>query len=315
MINVAFGLDNNFVRHCAAAIASILCNSKADITFYIIGDLDDANKSKLKELENIRPFEIVFIDIDGQEFDNLPVISGITKAMYYRLLIPRLLPQNEHKVIYLDCDLIVTGDISELYDTDLGEFYGAVVESCDSKQYAKNLDMPDDAKYFNSGVILFNLQALREINFLKECMSSYEKIKNKIRFPDQDILNTVFYKHAKYLPARWNLLSGYIRKEHTHSSITAETARDEIKKVKIIHYNGVKPWNKYSLHKFKEQYFVYAGLTPWKDELPSKVYRTFISFTYLMYKFFIYFLRHPLFFLRIKFWRKLFRYGFSNTIG
>ncbi|MDR1195395.1 MAG: glycosyltransferase family 8 protein, partial [Endomicrobium sp.] len=309
MINLLFSSDNNFIRHCAAAMTSILCNSDSDINFFIIGDITDENKSKMASLKNIKRkggnFSINYLTPEDKIFDDLPLNEGITKATYYRLLVTKLLPENIDKIIYLDCDVIVRGDIKELYDIDIENYYAAVTEAYNAKNYISKLPMQQGAKYFNAGIILFNLKALRKFDFFVECMKQYENIKNVIRFLDQDILNMVFYSHVLYIPPRWNFVSGYMRNENPNSSLSKEYIMEEKKNIKIIHYNGGKPWETFNLHTLREEYFVYAALTAWKDELHSEYARKIGNFIYMLYRFFVYFLNHPLFFVRAKFWRKV----------
>jgi len=319
MISIVFGLDNGFVKHCAVAMASVICNSSEGINFFIIGDITSENKEKLDTLKDIntlsRNININHIKCDTELFDNLQLVPTITKATYYRLLVAEVVPKNIDKIIYLDCDLIVKGDVKELYDTDVENYYGAAVESYNAKNYAANLHMPPDAKYFNAGVILFNLKVIRSFDFLMECMKQYDNIKNIIQFADQDILNMVFYSHVKYLPVRWNFLSGYIKNEEPKSSISKNDIKIEKDNIKIIHYNGGKPWDKFNLHSLRQEYFIYAALTPWANELPSKFFRESKNLFYMLYRFLVYFFKHPLFFVRLKFWRKVFHCGFVNTIS
>jgi lipopolysaccharide biosynthesis glycosyltransferase len=197
-LNIVFGVDDNFAKHCGATIASILSNHKIKedkIKILLIGDLNDYNKNKFVALKKIQDFEIEFLKINEKDFKDLPIFKSYgskTKsfATYYRLLITEILPSSIEKVIYLDCDVILNKDISELWSTNVDNYLAACVEL--------------DNGYFNAGVMILNLYELRKFKFYDKWKKYIKDNSFKIDY-DQGILNDVIGHNVLFLPTNWNL--------------------------------------------------------------------------------------------------------------
>ena len=119
-IPVFLSSDNNYAPFIATTIASICNNTKSFIEFYILDSgISEGNKEKILSLSNkFDNFSLEYIFIDVQKyFKNFRSIPYITLSTYNRIFIPEKNKKNE-KIIYLDCDLIVTSDISELYNIE-----------------------------------------------------------------------------------------------------------------------------------------------------------------------------------------------------
>ncbi|MDR1195295.1 MAG: glycosyltransferase family 8 protein [Endomicrobium sp.] len=300
MINVVFGLDDNFAKHCGATIVSILDNHKMDtendkIHFFILGNLSQDNKNKFLELKKIQNFEMDFIGIDINEFRGLPVLKFISLATYNRLLIPELLPENVEKAIYLDCDIIVKKDISLLWNINVKEHLIAAVS--------------DNYGYFNAGVLMFNIKALREFDFYNK-WKEYVK-HNEVVWVDQDILNAVLAGRVLYIPPNWNLPYGTLLKKGKYYN--RKYLKTFISFSYIIHFSASdKPWHALCPHPLKKYYFKYAFMTPWKNEI--KQYSAFIVSIEFIKKLFKYWLAHPIFFIKPKFWQRLNEKGYLMAI-
>ena len=166
-INIAFASDDNFCQHLCTAICSIMENSSTE-DFYNVFILDndkisDKNKEKIINFgNNYKNLKIEFISIKNTNiFDDAPSIKYISNDMYSRLLIPKLFPDLD-KILYLDCDIIVKKDLKSLYEINLDDYYlGASCETNLYYNYCIN-DLKIESKdFFNSGVLLFNLEQIR----------------------------------------------------------------------------------------------------------------------------------------------------------
>jgi lipopolysaccharide biosynthesis glycosyltransferase len=301
MINVAFGLDNNFARHCGAAIASILSNHKVvlpedKIHFFLIGDLSNDNKRKFLELKNIQDFEIDFITIDEKIFAGLPALYHYNStAIYNRLLIPEIFTSDIEKIIYLDCDIILNSDIKNLWQVDINGYLAAVVPI-------------DGVSYFNSGVMIFNVTELKNFNFSVKWIDWVKNNKDKIVWHDQDILNALIKHNCLHLPIEWNPHYGYIKRCYSKKN-----AQNFKKTLHLMHYSTFnKPWHALCPHPFKDLYFQFAVLTPWGGEI--KHYSAFTiaaKFSCLLFK---YWLVHPVFFIKKDFYKRVKEKGWLISI-
>lgn len=146
-----------------------------------------------------------------------------TYMCFARCYLPEILP-DVSKVLYLDLDLWIEQDISELWNIDITNYaIAAAVDVNVRKFYLPYI--PNINVYINSGVLLMNLDYMREHNMVEQ----FHKLLNtwKLAFPDQDVLNRVCYGAVKYLSHKWN--SGVLCGEHPSPMIT--------------HHSTIKPWD------------------------------------------------------------------------
>ena len=141
------------------------------------------------------------------------------------------------KVLYLDVDIIVDGNISELWNTNIEEYVVAAVREESVEANEERLGIPKNQKYFNAGVLLMNLKKIREEKFFEKIMNYLKKNYETILYSDQDVLNAVFYNTWLELDEKWNYHNYFvIRRNSKIELINLDTPR-------IIHYTGpIKPW-------------------------------------------------------------------------
>lgn len=253
-IQIATTSNDKYAQHTAVMLTSLLLNKKSNnpINISILGTLSDHNKDKLnKSLERFN-IKIEFLDIPSMMFKNFKVTHHFKKESYYRLLIPNLLP-DVHKVIYLDGDIIVKDDITEIWNIDIENFFLAAVNQLHKKRH-KALSIPLELGYFNAGVMVLNLNKWRENNTSKIVIDYLKNNDNKILYLEQDALNAVLY--GKWLPLdiRWNYTTYLFERNLKMKSSSVNPA--------IIHFTGPKkPWDKG--HPFQYEYFNYKKLTTW----------------------------------------------------
>jgi lipopolysaccharide biosynthesis glycosyltransferase len=174
--------------------------------------------------------------INNKVFSELKVLKHFSRDMYSRYILPDLL-EDKDRVLYLDSDTLITGDIAELYNTKLGNNLAAGVRDIgitkdDLQGYAKNLGL-DDGQYFNSGVLLLNLDKMRKENVTKKLIEETDRLSDKLQHPDQDIINLVMRDKIGELPNIWN-----------YQDEDRRLDPGILKDSKIIHYTtAIKPWN------------------------------------------------------------------------
>ena len=213
-IPIIFSTDDNYISYLDVAIASLISNASKNHNYRIIvlnTGLKAENISKVKTNER-DGFTIDFVDISSHlkniksHFKDVYHFSIVT---YYRLFIASLFPQYD-KVIYLDCDLVVLGDISKLYYTPIGDnILGAAPEqyvqnTAEFRSYASiALGVnPDD--YVNAGVLLINLKEFRKNNIEEKFTEMITKYNFDLLDPDQAYLNYLCQDKIYMLPNGWN---------------------------------------------------------------------------------------------------------------
>ena len=213
-IPIFFSTDDNYIPFLDVAIRSLIANASTEYEYRIIVLNTGLNEDNVNVvMQNEKPgFKIDFIDISSEveniksRFKNVYHFSVVT---YYRLFIASLFPQYD-KVIYLDCDLVVLGDISELYNVDLRDnILGAgpemfVQNTKEFRVYAEKALGVDPDGYVNAGVLLMNLKEFRK-NLIEE--KFVELITNydfDLLDPDQAYLNYLCENKIHILPNGWN---------------------------------------------------------------------------------------------------------------
>lgn len=272
MVPVVFSTDHNFIMPTYVAIASMLENSSRQCEIYLLvaDDVTEEDKTMLQQLTISHEGRIEFISV-GNIFDKTYSVRGITKATYFRLLIPWIIP-NRDKVIYLDGDIVVTGDVAELYDYPIDEkmlISGVRTPGFSTNRKIKNEITKkglDYKEYINAGILIFNSRKLREEDFKPIFMSHIDK---QYIFQDQDILNITCRGRIGYLPLKFNF-SGMIRQEvkekYISIGLSTQSQIDEaIDSPVILHYAGAKPWREFTAR--WNEWISYYKKTPFYSQL------------------------------------------------
>lgn len=276
MIHIACNIDHNYVRHCAVTLVSLFVNNrKEDITVHIIArDLYDEDKKVLDELVGKYGNTVCYYTPDEKMMEGFTIRAThnrLSLAAYYRCFLSAILPANVDRVLYLDCDIVITGHIAGLWQTPMDENTAiAAIEDtgCREKQRYDILKYPESDSYFNSGVMLINLAYWRQHDIAQACVDFYHKHPERIIFNDQDLLNCVLHNHKKLVDLQWNVQDGFYRNVPAFSDEWRKTHADILKNPVILHYTNRKPWNYDSQHPLRHLYFKYWDLTPWKGQRP-----------------------------------------------
>ena len=274
-INVAFTIDHNYPLYTMLVIDSILKNnvSHSDYTFYVINDnLTYWDKFKMTMFVKSKKQKIKFITVDTNAinkgknpYKKTYFCTHVTSIGTARMMIPKLLPDDVKKILYLDSDIIVLQDLKELYDTDLGKYYAAM--ALDNSYLYLTDEEKRDCTYGNSGVILMDLDKWRKDN-ISEKIIDYATSR-QLSLPDQDAINKILEGKIKLLNSKWNnqACDGY-----SFLGID-ETA--------ILHYISYKkPWVVFESRKndsYLELYYNYWENSPLSIYILTNAYNLFIK--------------------------------------
>lgn len=273
--------DKGYVMPTGVMMYSVCFNNQdADITFHLIVDESVTQKARCDLKEAVEKFvnkRIVFYEVDSQRTKGLPTrtIFGITQAAYYRLYLTEIIPQTIDKVLYFDGDIIVRHSLASLWETDLtGYAVAAAIDMSSANiEYYNRLRYPSDLGYFNSGVLLINLDYWRKhhvIDMFSNFISNHSDI---IRCEDQDVLNVVFCNHKLWIPVKYNLQHGFLKKNAKYDYWKYEKEVEEARKDPVIvHYTSFKPWEKNTkeIHPFSSSFKNYQKQTIWKNMITDK---------------------------------------------
>lgn len=267
-MNIVITVDDNYIRPALIMLESLFEQNRTPMHIYLLhSNVCAENLSKLTR--HVAALGGAFSDIrvDGALFEGAPVNKYFTKEMYYRLLIYRLLP-DEERALYLDPDIIIRGEIDGLYRMDFeGKMMIAVPDYLGDSYYPerkKNLGLGEEYRYINSGVILFNIPLMREQFDLNDMFAFLAREGSGYEFPDQDLINVYFKDRIKYAPREYNFTTEYVSVgDFLHYLFSPRYRRSE--KVVIAHYMGkCKPWKPSYYYKYYGIYYSYLKkyLTP-----------------------------------------------------
>lgn len=290
VIPIVFAADDAYTAMVGVTIYSLLKNASQKYFYDIFifeTRISEENKERLRA--TIHPFKnvrLTFVDA-GKRVQNYELSTHnphISNETYYRFLVQEELPFYD-KVIYLDSDLLVVSDISELFNIELNDTLLAATRDID---YLGNINMPDGNRwhyskeilqmedpysYFQAGVLLLNTKKLRKRHTTAEWLEIASSHPEFI-YNDQDILNAECEGNILYLDQTWNIMNNaYNRVETVFSFAPAEvfdTYIEAAKHPKIIHYaGGEKPW--FEGHcADRDEYFAYAKETPFYEDLVAQ---------------------------------------------
>lgn len=271
VINIATSTDNNYVDYCGVLFLSILENkSNENICFHLLES--DVYPDKLEALKKlVESFEqkIHFYPINKETFEKCPIrfSDHVSKAAYYRLILPELI-QDVDKILYLDCDIVVTGSLFPLWNINMEN--KAIAGILDGKtgdiHIYNRLRYPVAEGYINSGVLVINAKLWREKKYSTMCLQTIADNPDQFKFHDQDCINYMFHDSKILCPIRYNLQDTFLRDEcnlmieYSYFKEIEEARKSPI----VIHYSGqVKPWICYCQHPqralFMEYYKKYTG--------------------------------------------------------
>ncbi len=213
-IPIFFSTDDNYIPYLDVAISSLIANASNEFEYRIIvlnTGLNEENICKVQQNEKAG-FKIDFVDIskDVERIKSrLKDVYHFSVVTYYRLFIASLFPRYD-KVIYLDCDLVVLGDISKLYHTELGDnILGAAPEQFvrntkEFRSYAEKALGVDPDGYVNAGVLLMNLDEFRKNKIEERFIQLITEYDFDLLDPDQAYLNYLCCGKIHVLPNGWN---------------------------------------------------------------------------------------------------------------
>ena len=267
-VPIVMSCDKNYVNYLGVAISSIFKHSDKLHNYDILilhNDISLTQQKEILSISNSSNHSIRFIKIANLLSHEIQqkffLIGHFSHAVYYRLFIPQLFEYYD-KVIYIDTDLVLNKDISELYDTELStEFLLAAVKDIDmirltttkeqqdfswSHYVSSTLKLHNVRNYFNSGVLLFNIKQMIAENTIRAFFDTLERVGSPI-LVDQDILNIVCENRVKFIDTRWNVTyQTPICDKNWKNNLPCYVLNDYIQARNdpyIIHYAGcIKPW-------------------------------------------------------------------------
>ena len=248
-MNLLFSINRKFVPLWAQCMATILRHGGADrYDLYVLhSDLTRADQDQMNQV--LRPADsCTLIQVPDSLFQGFPVSGRYPLQIYYRLAAPLLLPRELDRILYLDVDTVILNSLAPLYTSDFG---GAGFMACShtrkfmDKVNQARLGLEEAVPYLNSGVLLMNLEQLRQMVRLEDIRDYAERYRRRLILPDQDILTALFGNRALVLDSRiYNMTDRLFLRcgAVPGTRLSLDWVR---RNTVVVHYLGKpKPWQK-----------------------------------------------------------------------
>ncbi|MBQ4404634.1 MAG: glycosyltransferase family 8 protein [Selenomonadaceae bacterium] len=293
MIHVCLSLydkTGRYSKFTGTTICSIFENTTSDVTVHILHDntLTDDNRDKFIYLAGRYGQAVKFYNVKklcaerlAEFIEFFPAVkySHVSVGTMYRFLLPEIIAPEIKKLIYLDSDIIVNMDIKELWQIELDDKILAAVPEILSFKTIENMEKNFPLckqgfirceDYFNSGVILINLDLLRKAKeTIIDGLKFFEENPQPVGYPGQDIWNYCFSARSLKLPIKFNQFTYYARRD------------EESLAKKIYHYAGGSFGLGLGLDisdSFNRLWMNYFVKTPWFDaDSIGRLYEGFLK--------------------------------------
>lgn len=274
-MNILISFDRNYIQPANTMLESLfITNPGVEFTIYAFCEgVSDKEMKQLQQKCKRRHSEFRVIEVPSDVFSNAPSVRYYSKAMYYRLLAAELLPESVQRILYIDPDTLILNPIQSIYETQFDNYLFAAashnMENGISEYVNKiRLNNYETNGYFNSGVLLMNLDQMRNEMKPSDIYAYIERNKQGLILPDQDVLNGL-YGH-RILPVDdsiWN----YDTRKFEYYLFFSQGVRDMdwvMNNTVILHFCGKqKPWNKDYVGYFSALYKHYQRLADSRKQM------------------------------------------------
>lgn len=295
LYHITCNTDNNYAQHCCAMLCSLFENNK-DMSFHVhvlTNALSINNEGEIKQLCSRYNACLTIHEVDESRLEGVKFRKRrpLTKAAYYRTLLPEIIDKSIDNILYLDCDMIVVGSVSELFEIELDNYALAATKDCMpfNSEHRKQLHFESDERSFCSGIMMVNLKYWREHNSTEALLEYSRRERGEIFLHDQDALNYVFKKQWFLLPPKWNKPAQSYMPDV--NDISYFDVYEYVHEPRIIHFSGdAKPWFniKFPYSRVYRKFLVqskYSSPVFIKIPLPERVCFEFMIIKYFIRKY------------------------------
>lgn len=286
-VNILYQFNEKYAPYACVSITSLFeNNSKADsITVYILGEgLSEDSKDRLRGLGDKYTRTIIFKETSDIIYTmkqwGIPSYRG-SYAANLRLFLPLFLENDVERILYIDSDTIIASSLDELYGIEMKECaLGMAIDSL-GYRYKQTIGFHKDEQYYNSGVILFDLNNWRKNEWTERIIQHIKDGNVNYSSPDQDLLNVVCKGNIKCIDLKYNMqpvhlvfrTKDYFRCYPRTAYYSEDQIDNAVRHVVIYHFFrflGEFPWNKGNLHPDNNIFDKYLELSPWKEYQKQK---------------------------------------------
>lgn len=296
-MNVVYSANDNYARHLAVSMYSLLDhNQQAEqIQIYILSSgIEEESQARLRSIAAKFERDLVIVDMGDlrRRFPYQVDTGGFDISAMGRLFLGTFLPEHITRVLYLDCDTVVVDSIEKLWQTQLdGNLLAAVMEPTIYPVVKQRLGLTSQDPYFNSGVLLIDVQAWRQENVEQKLLDFYGALGGKTFACDQDTLNGALRGRIKALDPRYNFFTNFryfhygdlLGQSPSYCAVSKDMFLRAKRNPAVLHFAGdERPWKSGNFNHYRKNYEHYLELTPWRGTPKENGKRTYLFLYHLM---------------------------------
>lgn len=247
-MNVVYSSDENYVQHMAVSILSLLksnTSAKQINIFIISNEITMASRQKVEQLVHAYHRNVQWIEF-GPFRDSLKLNMEwpISISSYARLFLSEMLPEDCHRVLYLDCDTVVCDALEPLWEAELQGNSVAAVMDLVATNFKKKIELREDDIYVNAGILLIDVKHWRETDTLKRFLEYIDRCEGRVTHHDQGVINHTLNGQIYILHPRYNAMPPFftskykrlIRFYNLRDYYPEEDLKQAVDTPAIIHY-------------------------------------------------------------------------------
>ena len=291
-MNLVYASSNQYAPICGVSLLSALkANADSEtINIYIIDNgINDENKAKLEQIARQFGRKLFFLDSpDLEKLTGVHIAIGQWNiATFFRLFLHRMLPKSEKRAIYLDCDTLIRHSLEPLENWPLEDAMYAGADDCRCDLYRIDVGSKPGEVYINNGVLVANLERLREKDPLNDFIDFIRMRNGDVTYVDQGVLNGVLgpKNEIREIPPKYNAQRIFfdfsfdeimrLRKPEYHCS--REEYEQAVSDPVVVHFTpvfttAIRPWQEDDKHPFTKEWLAIRNESPWA-ELPLDPFR------------------------------------------
>lgn len=287
-MNILISASENYLTYAKTMLHSLrLTNTEPVHVYLMYVEMDDAALSRFSDfLQEELEMEFTAVPVDYSSFEGMPIGRHYSIEIYNRLLAQYLLPPAVERILYLDVDMIIRGDLTSFYNQPMPEKVYLTVcvdwnyQTEQMKMHQLSLGLPREYRYFNSGVLLMDLNKLRADITAGQVFAATKMLAERLKFPDQDVLNYMYEENIQYAD----------EKIYNFQAFDLHPLAFSSRKNIILHYAGIqKPWDFRFINRYSRYYWSVACKEGQRFKMVrvyalSALYRPAVAFYHLLRK-------------------------------
>lgn len=285
-MNICVTVNSKYMRYLYVMLQSLYENNKkGSIDLYVLQrDFTDFDKKEISYITSQFGNRVYFIWVDEHKFDDMPRYKGgrnnLSLEIYFRLLLPELLPDDLNRVLMLDVDIVVNKDISELYEIDFEDkMLAAAPNMCHNFEVRKEWrkwypESRSNWTHYNTGILMWNLEKIRETYPKEYIFRQAWKQKIETATFEEELFNVEFGEELiKEVSAeKWDYIVTHMHFFHNPKFEVYNSIQDIKRECAIVHYAAMNPWQEGVKSEAFEIWWEYARKTPYYDEILEESY-------------------------------------------